>query len=78
MDKTGQFKLLCNRKVKGESMEYKKAEIYSLLNKLLKINGSESVTVLSQNGRTIGMKSKTRSTKTQAEEFLSNFISTSL
>ena len=63
-------------KVKGESMEDEKAEINSLLNKLLNINGSESATVLSQSGHLIGMKSKTRSTKNQSEEFLSNFINT--
>lgn len=76
MDKTGQFQLLFKMKVKGESMKDEKAEINSLLNKLLNINGSESATVLSQSGHLIGMKSKTRSTKTQAEEFLSNFINT--
>ena len=76
MDKTDQFQLLFKMKVKGESMEDEKAEINSLLNKLLNINGSESATVLSQSGHLIGMKSKTRSTKNQSEEFLSNFINT--
>jgi predicted regulator of Ras-like GTPase activity (Roadblock/LC7/MglB family) len=64
--------------MKIESMQDKRAEIDSVLNKLLGICGCESVMILSRKGHLVGLKSKNGSTPTQTEGFLSEFINTSM
>jgi predicted regulator of Ras-like GTPase activity (Roadblock/LC7/MglB family) len=62
----------------AESMQDKRAEISSVLNKLLGICGCESVMILSQKGHLVGLKYKNGSTPNQTEGFFSEFINTSI
>ena len=63
--------------MKTESMKDKRAEINSVLNKLLDIYGCESAMILSQRGHLVGLKSKNGSTQARTEGFFSEFLNTS-